>query len=158
ADRTDPIRSLRRAADHALRQAHHLASLAPQQGPGPRTSDLSDPEVLVLWAIRRWAVARLNDEPIQPTLGRPFAYGQASRGASLLDEFLVRAVAGARRPLQFRHPYCQSITRDEELVLGALRMLQTRRYGAAHRNLDDALCASAVSLVCDAGVRFVDEL
>lgn len=131
---------------------------------GPHTSwasplcQLRDTELLLLWSMRRWAVARTRGEPITEVLAQPFLLARLPDAPTWVDEFLVKIAVAARNPLVFRHLHCHAVGRDENLLLGVLRLLQRRRRGVALRNLGEIVRRGGARSICEVGEQLVDRL
>ena len=125
---------------------------------GPTLAELGDADLLVLWAMRRWLVARRSGEPVEAALATPFNLGRMPEGPRLVDELMSRVAVSVSRPLTFGCLHCAVVSRDENQVIAILRLLQTQRVRVALEILRDTVSCGAVASVSDAAQRFVDRL
>lgn len=125
---------------------------------GPTLAELGDADLLVLWAMRRWLVARRNGEAVESALATPFALGRMPEGPQLVDELMSRVAVSVSRPLTFGCLHCGVVSRDENQVITILRLLQTRRIRAALEILLQTVTPCAAASVCDAAQQLVDRL
>jgi hypothetical protein len=125
---------------------------------GPTLAELGDADLLVLWAMRRWLVARRNGERVEAALATPFNLGRMPEGPRLVDELMSRVAVSVSRPLKFGCLHCAVVSRDENQVIAILRLLQTQRMRIALEILLDTVASGAVASVCDAAQRLVDRL
>ena len=125
---------------------------------GPTLAELGDADLLVLWAMRRWLVARRNGEPVESALATPFNLGRIPEGPRLVDELMSLVAVSVARPLTFGCLHCAAVSRDENQVITILRLLQTKRMRVALEILRQTVACGAVASVCDAAQRLVDRL
>jgi hypothetical protein len=125
---------------------------------GPPVLELREGELLVLWAMRRWAIARQAGEDVGAALAPPFAVAGMRDGPSLVDEFMTLLAVAARRRVTLRCITCRVVSRDENLLVGVLRSLQGGRPCVARADLSDVVPHAATAAICESGERLAVHL
>jgi len=125
---------------------------------GPTLAELGDADLLVLWAMRRWLMARRNGERVETALATPFDLAGMPDGPGLIDDLMSRVAVSVSRPLTFGCLHCCVVRQDENQMLAILRVLQARRIRVGLELLCETVTCAAVASVCDAAQRLVDRL
>jgi hypothetical protein len=92
---------------------------------------MKDGEVLLVWALRRWLAAQRQREVVEAVLAPPFKLAGMTDGPSLVDDFLTRIAATAKRPITIHCVLCNAVSHDEARLLCVLRLLQNDQVDCA---------------------------
>ncbi len=128
--------------------------MTPEPAPtGGEVGDLPFGEKFLLWALRSWVKAYMNQDDLYGALHKGFRLAGMDEGLPVLDELLSVVSASAATNIDVRCPRCTEISLDEQLFLGLMAALQRSDHAVAERLLGYWLPPAGIRMAHDSAAR-----